>query len=66
MEKLSNFIKGLQIIENTEPNINAFSAPYGTFFIGAIHSYSDDLISELDALGFSLNEEYECFEYNID
>ena len=66
MKNLSNLIKGLQIIETVEGNVSQFNSQDSKLFIGEYIIYSENQISELETLGFCVNYEFDCFEYNLD
>jgi len=65
MKNLTNFIAGLQIIENVEPGIDTFNSQNDIFYIGCVDLYDEEAIEELELLGFNINTEYECFEYYL-
>jgi len=62
MKSLANLIKGLQIIEKEEGQDVEFNSQDGILFIGKISTFS----VELSKLGFDINNEFECMEYNLD
>lgn len=65
MSKLSKLIKGLQILEAKELENIAFNGS-GSFYIGELYEYTEEEKTELETLGFSINMEYDCFEYDFD
>ena len=66
MKKLSNLIKGLKIIKEVEGDVSEYNSQNSSLFIGETLKYSDEQKVELEKLGFEINTEYECFEYNLD
>jgi len=65
MKTLSNLIKGLQIIKEVEGDTYEFNSQNAVLFVGEILKYSDEQKEKLEMLGFEINTEYECFEYNL-
>lgn len=67
MKNLSNLIKGLQLIQETEKNSEIpFNSQNSKLFIGELSNYSENQIYELENLGFYVNYEFDCFEYDLD
>ncbi len=66
MKTLSNLIKGLQIIEGIEKEKVEFNSQNGYLYIGEYLEYSETQLQELEKLGFVANEDYDCFEFNLD
>ena len=67
MKNLSNLIKGLQIIAKVEgEETSEFNSQNSLLFIGVPVKYSDEDVRILHNLGFEINTEYECFEYDLD
>ena len=68
MKNLSNLIKGLQIIEEMEKENKEipFNSQNSKLFIGELSIYSENQISELETLGFYVNSEFDCFQYDLD
>lgn len=65
MKNLSNLIKGLQIIEKEENEEVEFNCEFGCILIGNPLEYSDKQKENIEKLGFKINTEYECFEYDL-
>jgi len=65
MKNLSNLIKGLQIIKDSEGE-SKFNSQDGYLYIGEATNYSEEKQKELENIGFSVNFEYDCFEFNLD
>lgn len=66
MKKLSNLIKGLQLIQQTEGIEIPFNGQESKLFIGEVFLYSESQVLELETLGFNINPEFDCFEYDLD
>ena len=66
MKNLSNLIKGLQIIKEVEGDTDEFNSQNAFLFVGKIIKYSDEQKEKLEKLGFEINLEYDCFEYDLD
>ena len=62
MTDLQKFIKGLQIIQEKEPDTK-FDFTTGKFFIADINNYNDEEIEKLEELGFYKDDMYESFEF---
>jgi len=71
MKNLSDLIKGLQLIQETENVYKSieeiqFNSQESKLFIGDVYIYSESQISELETLGFIINPDFDCFEYDLD
>lgn len=66
MKKLTDLIKGLELIHFVEKDEAEFNSQDSILYIGNPNMYSEEQKEILFKFNFEYNLMYDCFEYNLD